>query len=264
MLSAAQVLHFETFGFVIVRRAFSPKETAEIGREFDEVLATDRGGQVFEGAKRQSIIGFIERRPILTHLVETDLIFEAMEQFLGPGFVWIGSDGHLYVGDTAWHPDSPSPDYRRIKVAIYLDPVQKETGCLRVIPGSHRQPLHGELGVLYGVKDPAMTPFGVAASAIPAFPLESQPGDVVMFDQNTWHASFGGRTGRRMLALSFAAPPVLPEHEAILRKMYNANLEFTRTDQITQTGRVYEDSFLHSDSARIRSMTSKLVEFGFR
>jgi hypothetical protein len=264
MLSVQQVLHFETFGFVLLRQALTVQETAEISREFDEVLAADRGDQVFNGAKRQSIIGFIERRPILTHLVETDLVFEAMEQLLGLGFVWIGSDGHLYVGDTAWHPDSLSPIYRRIKVAIYLDPVQKETGCLRVIPGSHRPPLHDELGVLYGVKDSAMTPFGIAARDIPSFPLESQPGDVVIFDQNTWHASFGGKTGRRMLALSFAAPPVLPEHEAILRKMYDGNLAFTRTDQITQTGRVYEDSFLHSDSARIRSMTGKLVEYGFR
>ena len=264
MLSAEQVLHFETFGFVIVRQAFSPEETAKISREFDEVLEDDRSGRVFDGAKRQSIIGFIERRPGLTHLVETDLVYEAMEQLLGPGFVWIGSDGHLYIGDTAWHADSPSQSYRRIKVAIYLDPVQKETGCLRVVPGSHRPPLHDELAALDGVKDRTHSPFGVAASEVPSFPLESQPGDVVMFDQNTWHASFGGKTGRRMLALSFAEAPVLPEHEASLRKMYNANLEFTRTDQITQTGRVYEDSFLHSDSARIRSMTGKLVEYGFR
>jgi hypothetical protein len=125
MLSAEQVLHFETFGFVLLRQAFSAQETAEISREFDEVLEADRGGRVFEGLKRQSIIGFIERRPGLTHLVETDLIFEAMEQLLGAGFVWVGSDGHLYIGDTAWHPDSPTAGYRRIKVAIYLDPVSK-------------------------------------------------------------------------------------------------------------------------------------------
>jgi ectoine hydroxylase-related dioxygenase (phytanoyl-CoA dioxygenase family) len=264
MLSAEQVLHFETFGFLLLRQAFSPLETGEISREFDEVLADDRSHQEFNGAKRQSIVGFIERRPGLTRLVETDLIFEAMEQLLGHGFVWVGSDGHLYIGDTAWHPDSPAKDYRRIKVAIYLDPVQKDTGCLRVIPGSHRSPQHEDQSALIAMKDPAARPFAVAASEIPCFPLESKPGDVVMFDQNTWHASFGGKTGRRMLALNFAAPPVLPEHEASLRKMYNANLEFTRTDQITQTGRVYEEAFLHSDSPRIRSMTGKLVEYGFK
>ena len=32
-----------------------------------------------------------------------------------------------------------------MKVSLYLDPLTKETGCLRVIPGSHRLPLHETL-----------------------------------------------------------------------------------------------------------------------
>ena len=47
------------------------------------------------------------------------------------------------------HPDATEfVTGGRIKVALYLDPVTRETGCLRFIPGSHRQPLHGELGIL--------------------------------------------------------------------------------------------------------------------
>jgi len=100
MLSAEQVAHFETFGFVVLRQAFSPAETADIIRNFDEVLAEDRHGQTFDGEKRQIVLGFIEQRPLLTSLVESDLVFEAMEQLLGQGFVWVGSVGNLYVGDT--------------------------------------------------------------------------------------------------------------------------------------------------------------------
>jgi hypothetical protein len=33
--------------------------------------------------------------------------------------------------------------------------------------------------------------------------------------------------------------------------------------QFTNTGRVYNDAFLHNDRPRIRSMTDKLVELGF-
>jgi ectoine hydroxylase-related dioxygenase (phytanoyl-CoA dioxygenase family) len=41
--------------------------------------------------------------------------------------------------------------------------------------------------------------FGTAPDQIPAYAAESQPGDVVMFHLNLYHASFGGKTGRRML-----------------------------------------------------------------
>ena len=62
----------------------------------------------------------------------------------------MGSDGNYYVGDTAWHPDGLGEYlYGRIKVSFYLDGVQADTGCLRVIPGSHRQQLHEALRPLW-------------------------------------------------------------------------------------------------------------------
>jgi hypothetical protein len=264
MLTPEQVAHFEAFGFILLKQAFSSAETAGITREFESVLAEDRGGQPFTGEKRQAVLGFLERRPLLARLVETDIIYQAMEQLLGPNFVWVGSDGNLYVGDTHWHPDSGQPAYRFIKVAFYLDPVTRDTGALRVIPGSHRPPLYDDLKLLSGAKDPTATPFGVAWRDVPNYALESQPGDVVMFNQATWHAAFGGKTGRRMFTLNFAAAPTLPEHEARLRKVYNSNLEFAKTMQGTPADHIYEDGFLHSDRPRVRSMTAKLLELGLR
>lgn len=264
MLTPAQLQHFTTFGFVVLHQAFSAIEMASISDNFDTVLAEDRRGETFSGEKRQAVLGFIEKRPALTALVEDDRIFEAVEQLLGPGFVWIGSDGNLYVGDTGWHPDGSSLDYGRLKVAFYLDPVTKDSGCLRVIPGSHRPPLHDELSQrnLHGAA--AESPYGVAAMDIPSYPLESRPGDVVMFNQNLWHASFGGKAGRRMFTLNFGAAPVTDEHTDILRTTYESNLVQIQRMGYTQSGRVYEDGFLHSSSPRVHGMVAKLVELGFK
>jgi ectoine hydroxylase-related dioxygenase (phytanoyl-CoA dioxygenase family) len=267
MLSPEQKAYFETFGFIVRRSCFSADEMAGISQEFDEVLAQDRQGQPFDGAKRQAVLGFIEKRPRLSALAEDDRIYQPIEQLLGQGFVWIGSDGNLYVGDTPWHPDGSNLGYGRIKVALYLDPVRAESGCLRVVPGSHRDPLHSALAPLRERREElglTATSFGVPQADVPCYPLESDPGDVVFFNQNTWHASFGGRTGRRMFTLNFGAPPSASEHIAYLERTYQSNLEHVRRMQHTQSNRVYEDSFLQSDSPRIRGMVARLVELGMR
>jgi ectoine hydroxylase-related dioxygenase (phytanoyl-CoA dioxygenase family) len=265
MLTPQQKAHFDTFGFIVLRQAFSPDEMQQISQQFDEVLNEDRNGQPFNGEKRQAVLGFVEKRARLTHLVEDDRIYEPLEQLLGPEFVWIGSDGNLYVGNTGWHPDGSNMSYRRIKVAFYLDPVGKDTGCLRVIPGSHQLPLHETLKPLMERRsDPDWAPFAATPPDVPCFPLESQPGDVVFFNQNLWHAAFGGRTGRRMFTLNFGAKPTDDSHVDYLVRVYQSNLKHVEQMQYTQTSRVYEDAFLHSDRPRLQGMVEKLLELGFK
>ncbi len=265
MLTEEQIAHFETFGFVVRRRCFSTSEMEEISDAFDEVLAEDRRGEAFDGKARQAVLGFIEKRPLLSGLVEDDRIYLPLEQLLGPGFVWMGSDGNLYVGDTGWHPDGSVLDYECIKVALYLDPVMKDSGCLRVIPGSHRLPLHDALDPLRQQRhDPDEKAFGTDGRDIPSYPLESQPGDVVFFDQSLWHSAFGGKTGRRMFTMNFGAQPSKDENIEYLIRVYQSDLKHVENMQYTQSARVYEDAFLYSDSPRIKGIVGKLVELGFK
>ena len=108
-----------------------------------------------------------------------------------------------------WHADFDGLKPRRlsIKIAFYLDPVDADTGCLRVIPGSH----HGTDGYGRALEEGAPDLYaditedvwGVAGKDVPAWALASEPGDMLLFNHALKHASYGGSTRRRMLSMDF-------------------------------------------------------------
>ena len=264
MLTEGQVQYFETFGFIVLRQRFSAGEMVGISRDFDDVMEEASQGAEFSGDERQIVVGFIERRPLLSGLVEDDRIYGPLEQLLDPGFIWVASDGNLYVGDTNWHSDKrPAPGYKQVKVTVYLDPVQGDTGCLRVVPGSHRQPFHDDLRKhlldenrrpMVDATDRSKNPFGVFGSELPCFQLESQPGDVVFFRQEILHASFGGRAGRRMFARGIFDRPKEQEQIDSVTALYKHH----RSDSDDATAA----AFFNSDRPRIKSMIAGLREMG--
>lgn len=243
---------FEAFGYLVFKNYLSPFEMKQISDQFDDSLTADRQGNSFSGDKRQTVLGVTENNPALVALLEDDRFYEPMEQLLGENFTWLVSDSTLYVGDTGWHPDNGT-SYQKIKYAIYLDPVRKDTGCLRVIPGSHLDCYQDAVRKVMSDNH-----HGRSQQEIPSVALESDPGDVVMFNQRLWHSSVGGKTGRRMMAMSFAENPVAPEQIDEFIGNYRRLSAYRST---TQTDRVFADSFLYSDKPRIKSLAAKLVEY---
>ena len=141
MLTAQEVAFYETFGFLVFRQLFSAEEMVVIDAEFEAVMTEDLAGKPFRGDKRYAVGGCVERRPALRSLIDDDRIYRPVEQLIGSEVMWWASDGNYYVGDTQWHPDATEfVTGGRIKVALYLDPVTRETGCLRFTPGSPANP----------------------------------------------------------------------------------------------------------------------------
>jgi hypothetical protein len=267
VLTAEQRNHYDTFCFLVFRQYFSSEEMAEIRGAFDEVLEAALDGKPFAGQKRHMVLGCAEQRPRLVALLEDDRIHGVIQDLLGPDFVWITSDGNYYVGDTQWHPDAGGMllSYHLIKIAFYLDPVRADSGCLRVIPGSHREPFHGTLRALARHReDPPVYPFGVTGAQVPAYPLESDPGDVVLFHQALWHASFGGGSQRRMFTLNFTAPPTTDEEVALHRRLYEGHLRHQQSNPYKSLDRFYPPGFLEGGGPRRQRMVRPLVAWGFR
>jgi len=194
---AQQRAFFETFGFLKLP-GLVKAEIETIIREFEAVFA--QLGQKHDGKKRTGIVPFVDQRAGLCALLDHPGILAAVGNLLGPDFNYVSSDGNYYTGDTDWHRDSLYQSNSYLKVAFYLDSIRRDTGCLRVIPGSH-----ADRGIQQWNDDrvrAAATEWGVAQGALPAHPVESDPGDVLIFNHRTLHASFGGGSFRRMFTMN--------------------------------------------------------------
>ena len=199
---------------------------------------------------------FFEKDPELAKFAEDDRIYETIEQLLGQGFIWTGSEGVCGRSQASWHADRQGRNelnYMTIKVHLYLDPTTKETCALRVIPGSHRSPFHEMLKPLFSSeKNPDTQPYGVDGKEVPSYPFESNPGDIIFFNQCLLHSVFGNLDNdRRYLALKFGARIKNDDDIATLLRYKSDGIIFRP-----------HEAFINSDSARIRGMVESLVEHG--
>jgi len=156
------------------------------------------------------VLQYFARLPALLDLLEDDRIYGVVEGLLGPDFVYWPSDANYYVGNTEWRPDRHAllPDHQIIKVAFYLDSVGQDSGCPQVIPGSQREPMRTSVFELFHrIERPPFYPFAQAGDQMPSYPLVSEPGDMIGFNQRLWHAACGGGPQRRMCTLSISTRP---------------------------------------------------------
>ena len=208
-LTEQDTRYFDTFGFLNFPGLFAD-EAEQIINSFEQIWATQGGGhhgRVHDRQRRSALSAFIDQNEFLSSLIDDPRIDDVAASLLGDDYNYTGSDGNYYVGDTQWHSDRYTPrKYMSFKMAFYLDPVTRDSGCLRVIPGSHK------LGDLYADSlqpvaqhpRPEQAPalWGIQSNEIPAIALETQPGDLIMFNHRTKHASFGGGTQRRMFTIN--------------------------------------------------------------
>ena len=69
-------------------------------------------------------------------------------------------------------------------------------------------------------ENPAEMPYGLSGDQMPAFIAESEPGDVLFFNQWLFHAAYNAWPGRRYVAAKFARPPKNETHLKF-HHMYN-------------------------------------------
>ena len=230
MAQAPALPEVETFardGFVILRNVLSPAEL--------EALRAETQAQIDAGPAREPRTDFISRKLPdgnerffrIQNLTSKSLVNESLLQsiaqprildvvagILGPDWttygtamVFKGSGGGPVI---SLHRDtfldrSHSPEHHSFNVDIYLDAATPETGCLRVVPGSHK---------LADVKP--VIEAGLDHPDLVDVPM--QPGDVLFHDVLLLHGSrptVAGSPLRRVIYNSYQSAGWM-EREGVL------------------------------------------------
>jgi hypothetical protein len=228
-LSSSQLNHYNAFGFVVLRDYLTTVESRQLAEEHEVALDEAYRETPFDGTVRHSVQMLSDRTPCHAALAEDARFIGAARQMYGDDVFFAGVDSNRYVGASDWHSDfhiDPEQDCYGVKFCLFHDTVGPDSGALRVVPGSHTEPLHSQLRAAKqaaaaddttlrtGDRDHGATLFGRCLPDVPCHVCSSNPGDVVAFDARCFHASYGGGVGRRMGTLQFYNNPSTPSQEA--------------------------------------------------
>jgi hypothetical protein len=211
-LSPQQRHYFATFGFLKLPGLFAtdlPWIEDEFEKLFaDESLASWENRSSLHLHQRRKIIpGFVSHSERLSCLITDPRVDGVVRGLLGDGYEYAESDGNLYWCETAWHCDIYSAPLARfhVKLCFYLEALDGSSGALRVIPGTNHHDQAFARGLRVDVNDPEKTAgrFGVDARDLPSWTIDSSPGDLIVMNFRTLHASFNGGQRRRLFTMNY-------------------------------------------------------------
>lgn len=184
-------------GYAIVPAAFEP---GEITAEVDWAIATGCKAGFHLESDRLTVSALYVPMTTAETCASLSLLLSGAavaHQLLGRAVVPFRAKGTVYSHETSWHRDTEL-DISAVSILAYLDPLDAETGALRVVPGSHRRP--------------STAPPDVASCGEV---LSTRPGDLIILDERTRHSSAGGKI-RRQWRADYVAIPENPEEETCL------------------------------------------------
>ncbi|WP_417519381.1 phytanoyl-CoA dioxygenase family protein [Minwuia sp.] len=150
MLTEAEVAHYHEQGFVVPQNYRVPEATLQaMRRDLDRLIETNphvKPDAMFTPHEIDHGTQGLKGDPVWLDYAAIPEILDMVEQVIGPDFLlWgttvFGKPAHSGK-ETPWHQDGeywPIRPLATCSVWIAMDEATPENGCLRVIPGSHRQ-----------------------------------------------------------------------------------------------------------------------------
>ena len=214
--------HYHRQGYVVVRGLIDPQALDALQREVDglhERMAADAPPEVgvsweeLEPGHAPRIRQLMHSQqvcPTIDAISRGDAVLDIMEQLIGPDILLFHSklmmksakDGTF----TPWHQDwgywrHHSAEPSQVNCMLAIDPATEANGCIRFVPGSHRQgPIDHQ--------DLKTSSFSIGLEgdldAYEAVPVIMDPGDAVFFGPLVIHGSAPNTSGQHRRANTFA------------------------------------------------------------
>ena len=213
LLSDDQVAAYREHGFVAPVPLFDAETARGYRRRFEDYEAANRDFyKVTKGQKLYLLQTWA--RDLCTH----PRVLDAVEDLLGPDLMVWGTS--MFVKDAndpgfvSWHQDATywgldKPDV--VTAWIALSPATLESGCMRVVPGSHKWPQMEHRDTLASAN--MLTrgqEIAVDVNEADAVAMPLQPGEMSLHHVMIAHSSKPNTTGDRRigLAIRYMAPHV--------------------------------------------------------
>lgn len=227
MLTIAQIEHFRTFGFVILRDHLAETIAAlrtEVGAALRHAFGATYDARVVGGIAGHYLPMASRYTPTSTSLICDDPRLIAVAEALLDGPVILECpEGNLYFGEAGWHADD-GVGVQGVKFAVYFDELGAANGALRLMPGSHHPEQHARLTRYRNVTCRRERAGEATARELgfPGYVADTRPGDVICFDVHTWHASLGGHDRLVWTIVYQRCPESADERERAQRSFHDS------------------------------------------
>lgn len=155
----------------------------------------------------------VARDPFWVRVISDDRLLDIAELFIGPNIALFASHYICKPPGTGkpvlWHQDGaywPLEPMQVVTLWLAVDKAVPENGCMRVIPGSHREKLH-ELRRRTDVESVLGTESRSPVDESTAVDIILSPGDVEVHHPNIMHSSGPNRSSTRRCGLTIRYIP---------------------------------------------------------
>lgn len=219
MLDKEQIEQYHREGFLVFEQLIDREKLASYLAVLDELVA--RGQQMTESHRPHwslelnadgdpipgvlhKVQGVCQEEPRILNLARERSLVEVAEALLGPDLDVFGTKFFPKLPrlgtSTRWHQDNfyfGTESDRILSCGIYLQDADRENGCLRVIPGSHK----GAIAV--HEKDGATHESWAQVDESGAVDLEIPGGTAVFFSANILHGAYDNHSDRSRYATAW-------------------------------------------------------------